>query len=721
MKFLATLLIIIPIVLFGQQPEMSQKSQQDLTFIKRNSGLIIKETPEILAELPVVKLNGEYYVSFLGSLRENTSLNDLPESVIVGKGTGKIRSVRIKLNALNSISELMQFEYLELAGKINPKLDKVLGDTRADSVHAGYNLPQSFTGKDVLIGVNDWGFDYTSPMFYDTLLQNSRILAAWDQFKQSGPNPQDYSYGTEYNTISSLLAAQSDTSNQLSYSTHGTHVAGITGGSGAGVISKGLAFESKFLFTTILVDEAAALDSWNWMYEKSVQEQKRLVINMSWGLYHFGTNDGTSLLSQAITDFTNQGVLFVSSAGNNGDVNFHFERTFNNDSIKSRVSFYNYALHDSLWGQSLHGWGEIGNNFEVKLQFKNTAGIVLGETNYYSTGMNGFDQDYLILNTADTVWFDIAAQSSHPQNSRPTVRFRVKKKQIAIILDLVVKANTGKVHFWNLVELTTNGGNWGMPFSAQGNGYIAGNNLYGIGEPACADDAITIASHVAKYLHTNGTTWIGGDRSTFSSIGPRYDEVRKPDVSAPGSGVLSSISSFTDDTYTTVTSTTFQGRTYNFARFSGTSMASPVVAGVCALIWEANPYLSPRQVKLIIIESALEDNKTGIIPDEGSTSWGFGKVNALFAVQKALTVVGVENEAKNQKTEWSIYPNPSNSSISVNGFNKLEYVHLIDVTGKEIILDETKRTWEIDSYKPGVYLLRIISEGKVYQKKVVIQ
>ena len=44
-------------------------------------------------------------------------------------------------------------------------LNKAVPDGRVDSVYQGIELPQSFTGEDVIIGVTDWGFDYTHPVF----------------------------------------------------------------------------------------------------------------------------------------------------------------------------------------------------------------------------------------------------------------------------------------------------------------------------------------------------------------------------------------------------------------------------------------------------------------------------------------------------------------------------------------------------------------------------
>ena len=69
-------------------------------------------------------------------------------------------------------------------------LNKAVPDGRVDSVYQGIELPQSFTGEDVIIGVTDWGFDYTHPVFYDLQKQNCRILRAWDQFRNAGPAPE---------------------------------------------------------------------------------------------------------------------------------------------------------------------------------------------------------------------------------------------------------------------------------------------------------------------------------------------------------------------------------------------------------------------------------------------------------------------------------------------------------------------------------------------------
>ena len=169
MKNLLTILMLLCIGTALGQPTLSIRTQQDVAYIQKKRDRIEKGDKLLLRELPVMTIDGNYYVSFLGKRSENTVLQNLPNgAVIYGKSTGKIVGVRIRLDALDLIPTLTGLTHLELAGKIKPTLDKVVYDTRVDSVHAGFNLPEGYTGKDVVIGVTDWGFDYSSPMFYDT-------------------------------------------------------------------------------------------------------------------------------------------------------------------------------------------------------------------------------------------------------------------------------------------------------------------------------------------------------------------------------------------------------------------------------------------------------------------------------------------------------------------------------------------------------------------------
>lgn len=701
------------------QTKMPANSAADLFEIKKETNLKDSQVGDLMRKrFPINQLNGKEYVSFLA--RKSNTFNKAAlnaQNIMVGAEIGEIVSVKYPLSLLDQLSSDSNFEYIELAGMVKPMLDRVPWDVRADSVWMGYGLPQGFSGDEVLIGVQDWGFDYTSPMFYDTLLANSRILAAWDQFKTSGPAPATYGYGTEYSTFADLQAAGADTANIYSYATHGTHVAGIAGGSGAGTEYRGITFESNFLFSTFLVNEAAVLDSWDWMYQKAQAEGKRLVVNMSWGLYHMQSIDGTSLLSQALDNYSSLGVVFCTSAGNNGSTPFHIKKDFVNDTLLSRIDFYSSATLTTLWGQSIHMWGEPGESFSSGIRVLNNLNQIVGESQWYSTATTTNYVDTFVVVGTDTVFFNLSADAAYPTNGRPQTRLRVKIPPSGYKI-ILKSEGTGTVHYWNVTELTSDVGNWGMPFLSLGSDYTAGNDQYGIGTPACSNSAISVAAYAAQY-YTGGGTLVGGAEANFSSVGPLITDSLKPDIAAPGIQVASSISSFTDAAYSTLATVDFNGRTYPFSRFNGTSMASPVVTGVSALILDANQFLSPQQVKEIIIATARTDQFTGVIPLEGDTKWGFGKVNAYAAVQMALDMVGVNEIAKTY--DWIVSPNPAQNEITLSGeLTGAEKFSIVDINGKTVFRSGTiQLTYDVSGLQQGTYFIRIVRGNKVEQQKFI--
>jgi hypothetical protein len=719
MKIILTaILTSVSIVLFGQT-QLPANSRADILLIMKdvqsNKGIasvLIKE------RFAVSRINGVDFVSFLGKKDAGFSKNTLTtQGIMVGAVLNDVVSLKIPVSLLSANMSISGIAQLQLAGKIKQSLDKAVKDVRADSVQQGIGLPQGYTGKNVLIGITDWGFDYSSPMFYDTLMQNTRILAAWDQFKTSGPAPVGFGYGTEYSSQPEFIAAGADTANIYSYATHGSHVAGIAGGGGAGTIYRGVAFDAQYLFATFLVDEGAVFDAWEWMYQKSVSEGKRLVINMSWGLYHFGTLDGNSLLSQAIDNYSELGVVFCNSGGNNGNVNFHLSKQFNADVLRSRIEFYSYASNPNMWGQSIHMWGEPNKHFSSGIQVYNSSGTLVNESPYYSTSTTTSYIDTFLLVNADTVWYNISADAAHPQNGKPQMRLRVKCTNTGFRVMLKSQADSGLVHYWNVTELSTDVGNWGMPFSVYGGGTVAGNSQNGVSEPSVTSSLISVAAYGSQYFTPGGSS-VGGSIASFSSIGPRYDGVLKPEIAAPGVAVASSISSYTDNSYTQIASVSFNGRTYPFAKFSGTSMAGPMVTGIVALILEANPYLSPAQIKEIIIQTAREDTYTGIIPTTGSPQWGWGKINAYAAVKLALVTVGTEEIE--QEMHWSVYPNPVLKDLRFTLVDELPAkVQIVDQMGRVLTRPVQNASVNVSDLPAGTYWVRVEYNGRIQQQQFI--
>ena len=372
-------------------------------------------------------------------------------------------------------------------------------------------------------------------------------------------------------------------------------------------------------------------------------------------------------------------------------------------------------------GKSISMWGEQNHEFNVKLEVYDGTNTLIGATDVYNTQLNAGYHDSIIVIGNDTIFYNYTIDHIHPQNQRPHVRLRVKNTNSNYKVVLNSFAATGTVHYWNVVELTTGVGNWGMPFYTFGQNGVGGDAHYSLGEPACTESAITVAAHRSENVTGSGSIY-PGVLATFSSEGPTYDERIKPDVSAPGVGVVSSINSYTTRAFSSVANTSFNGRTYHFAAFSGTSMSSPATAGVVALMLEANPLIAPADVRNMLRLTARQDNRTGVITAPGSTEWGMGKVTATAALQMALSTVAIEEN--NIKNSLMVYPNPVQSELTLKLEHPLEKTviyTIYSIDGKLITSGELNDTQVItvNEWKAGVYFVQIKTQQKIATVKFI--
>lgn len=162
-----------------------------------------------------------------------------------------------------------------------------------------------------------------------------------------------------------------------------------------------------------------------------------------------------------------------------------------------------------------------------------------------------------------------------------------------------------------------------------------GNDTVGI--PGCAKKVITVGA-----VDDNGKV------ASFSSRGNTSDERLKPDICAVGVQVTAAKAN-SDQGYTTL---------------SGTSMATPEVAGAVALLFECNSSLSPSEIKRFLIETAEDKGGTG--PDK---TYGYGALDVESAVNMVLSKSGQGTSDKNKSvvtaSNTSNTSNTSNENVTV--------------------------------------------------------
>jgi minor extracellular serine protease Vpr len=616
----------------------------------------------------LVLINGDWSIGVLAVIDELV-LNRAQLSDLGVQNDTRLRdlwTLRVPLSSYFEFCQLPGLKYIEIAEPVSPFLKDAVPDARVDSVHLGLEgLAQAYKGQGVVIAIIDWGFDYTHPNFYDTSLSYLRLSRAWDQNKISGPAPQGYSFGTEYLGESQLLAAKEDTLYVFGPGSHGTHVAGIAGGTGAGTVHGGAAPEAELIFISLRRDAPSFIDAISYVANYAAATNKPFVVNMSFGS-HLGPHDGSSLKNYGMDILQGPGKVFVGSAGNNGTAssNFHVDYDFtlpSNDTLMTVVGFDNVT---NQFGQTLSMWGSSFSSFSAAIRVVNSSNQLVYETPFYYSSQQPFTTDTILLGGNDTLIVRVQSTAQHFLNDKPNIRLEVKRTGNYKIVLLAASENS-HLHVWNNVRLNNRYTNWGVTLSNNYPGAVNGNNDFGLGEPAgVGKNVITVGSYRANFDPGNGNV-LYGQLSSFSSKGPTVDLRDKPDISSTGGNVFSSVNSF-DPTYTTFsTSVEFNGKTYGFVSFSGTSMSSPMVTGIVALMLQAHPTMSATQVKEVLKATARLDQYTGNInPNTGHLQWGWGKANALAAVKAAELMSSVENISVQE--DWvSLYPNPANERVQI--------------------------------------------------------
>lgn len=149
-------------------------------------------------------------------------------------------------------------------------------------------------------------------------------------------------------------------------------------------------------------------------------------------------------------------------------------------------------------------------------------------------------------------------------------------------------------------------------------------------------------------------------------------------------------------------------------------MSSPFTAGVAALLLQANPTLTPEELKRCLIFTATHDEFTEA---SGMTRFGHGKVNAYQAILAALYHSGTQ-EFESSSNQFTVFPNPASDVIFIstpNSTGKAE-VTLYDLNGRLLqrnSLHQGVTQLDLNNCPNGCYILRITNGDFVQTEKII--
>ncbi len=520
--------------------------------------------------------------------------------------------------------EVFQLEepITEAQNAANSTMMDSIGIVNVDELHAEGIKGKKSNGEAIKVGVIDTGIDYNHPDL-STVYKGARVdnltidqVEGWD-FVEGDSDPMETTYKDWLDAVEEYgITGAPETYNGAHYYTsHGTHVSGTIAGNRASdsdYAVLGIAPEVELYAYRALGIYGAGQASWIiGAVEESVKDGMD-VVNMSLGAT---VNNPLYPTATAVNNATLAGVTVVVAAGNNGASG---EMTLGSPGTSPLAITVGASTFDIEIPYATvtfkNGNGEVANTFtKAKMMATDFStditSIVDKEVVYVGLGS---PQDFEGLDLTDKV----ALISRGTYNLVDKIAYAKKAGAIGAVM---INNTSGEIG----------------SYSGTVKDYCPTFQI-----PQTEGEALvnylTTAGNSLKVTFSNlgGEKGTGDDLADFSSRGPvgmSYEI--KPDVVAPGVSIFSSVPGapkFNAD------GSFAGGYTYGeaYARQSGTSMATPHVAGIAALILSQHPDYTPADVKAALANTAKALND----PELSVFEQGAGRVDAQRAISTNIFI-----------------------------------------------------------------------------------
>ena len=556
----------------------------------------------------------------------------------------------IPLDRLTALSESPSVSRIEASESCTVQNDTSALIVGMNALRSGQApLPQAFTGRGVVVGVEDIGFDVTHPTFYSRDLSEYRIKRLWDQLSADTIDSPLY-VGRDYCTQEDILKL-GHTVDGI-YQTHGTHTAGTAAGSGYNSPYSGMASESDLCLIAnavtnniALVDSAArkkytsATDALGFKYAFDYADSvgRPCVVSFSEGS-HMDLYGDDVLYYDVLRQMSGPGHIIVASAGNEGRMKNYIDKPAEVDSAGAFMFVGKPYTHimmrsDRTFDLRLKSYYEKKDPDTFTIPVEQL--FHLPDSELVDTLMTRAGERFIIDMVAYPCAYDSTQMVYEAYILSPYDSFGFV---VPVSLELV--GREAHVEFFALSGEMRNK----MPFARDLSDAIS---RYSVFSPGAAPSVVCVGatSHrtgIVNYLGEQMTNDDGTDgvRATYSSVGPTLYEGIKPDVMAPGTNIVSSYSSWylealpeANDIRWSVEHFDFNGRTYAWTSDMGTSMSTPIVAGIIATWLQAKPDLTAEEVKEVFSRTCRHYEPDWDYPN---IYYGYGEIDAYAGLLDIL-------------------------------------------------------------------------------------
>ncbi|WP_177186867.1 S8 family serine peptidase [Paenibacillus sp. CF384] len=512
---------------------------------------------------------------------------------------------------------------------------------------------RGLTGKGLKVGVIDTGIDYLHPD-----LKGNYVEGGYDAINQDDDPYEDLPVKGYEDSTGSI---------------HGTHVSGTIAGTASNPTSahvqKGVAYEADLYAYKVLGPEGGTSSQVIDGIEHAVDDQMD-VINLSLGSDL--EKDPDSPDSIAVNNAVLAGVVAVVANGNAGGGNQYYysmgspaasQMAISVGAVTSDSNRVRGTIHSAVGSEvydtnmSLMSWTTDKVSFNTMFGTNPIQGVYVGL---------GREDDYKGLTPAflaDKIVFISRGLSSFDEKAKLAAKHGAKA---AVIFNGNYDASNPGVPDLSEEILSRDGEIGPLAFLGDGYDYIPTFDMPGKMGRALARQLKAHPEQTLQFTMKNDfkTVAVAGDHmADFSSRGPNSDGNYgiKPDLSAPGVSIFSSIPAYGQAN---------PGANYDkaYAKLSGTSMATPHVAGLALLIKQAHPDWTPTDIRAALANTAEE------IQDENGTmydvySQGAGRVNVMNAIDTHAIIESMDEITLHDDKMNPIVMPSEGSSVSFGMMN----------------------------------------------------
>ena len=629
-----------------------------------------------------------------------------------------------------------------------------------DNVISGLGLDKAYTGKGVVVGFCDTGFDPGHIAFRDS--NGDSRIARYVHINELRGEVSRYD-GND------ALTATTDKTAQY----HATHVAGILAGSDCGNGLHGVASEATIVATTSNLYNVGILKGVAEVVDYAQSVGLPAVVNISLASY-IGPHDGTTLFNQYLAKLGEEAIICVSS-GNNGNTCTTLHKTFSSseDYIRSSLlggNRFNPAGTVDIWASdsqpveiSFGVWDRDTNSLVNEFtDFIGGAGKMsyqIATTNYFSSSYttrvrwepftNGF-VGYIGVK-AETNKHNNRYHISLSFNYTSSTPSAANASMPRYMIVFAVRGQQGQ-----RADLFSDGG---TAFYAAGpSGSVYGDASMSVNDLACGENVICVGQLDTRsgYPFADGSNatlnTTAGNAASTSSYATLLDGRVLPHVIAPGQ-IVSAYSNAHKAAYpasvkASASVTDANGTTYDWVYMAGTSMSSPFVAGSIALLLEAAPSLTVNDVLSYFQTTSGSSSAARVISSEPRRAEGsnprfgsFGTINVYDLMYTLLDDNGVDLAAYSAQSDDNSNQGPvtgldalsssdrASIAISADGIvsisgksNVAATVYSVDgkalrtasASGEALALD-------CSQLPAGVYIVDVMDSGSRYSEKIALR